>query len=420
MKIRRFVVLGMCQILALVFNFATGVGAAESVTSEQYHMRVTHTDNIWTYRSYGNDALLKEEKDLNQDGQIDYTSEIIRIKNVTIETFDENFDGKIDKITFYYQKRRYILTDDNRDKVFDHLLITDDLNTPIATKLIAEIPQEISPGLLVRLLERHSLDEEKLYVLSENIQKHSELQWMLNKIRREAPQDVSRWEELFNKTREYLDLPLNDSLPLVFKFLEPQPIQNSIQGQAVVKYLHYFYVDPTIFKDIDVWLSTIDHEMIHAIQNKRIFESLNKNPNVKWGDFTQYVDDAINKVDRGWWHRTFQCPISKEFDQEYRDFSLSSHALAELEAYIHITKRGEYHNLLYSHHQYTFSDQVFARAYLETVRGDNAPLPSLFDHLRKGLQSMPFNLRNLPQDKLEKVKQHVQEQEFKFREKIGK
>ena len=348
----------------------------KSFISSRYHYTLTQKDrnsdgkyDAWIYESLRKEPI-KEEYDENFDGIIDHTIEWIRMKNVKVESRDKNFSGSRDEIIFYYPKRQYVLVDEinyDRYKYFDRLFIKDEKGTLISKHVIDdEIPSQLVPSLLVDLLIKKELNEEKLYVLDQTFKKYAEIQYLLNR---------KKWDLLLEKTREYLDFPSNDTLPIVLKLIEPNE-----KTPAALRRLKYLRVDPTFFKDADIWLSRIDHEMIHAIQAQRIFNFLNTDPKVSWNNFTQYVDDQINGVNRGILDKLFGS-ISPSFFENYLSVLYASSYYAEYEAYVHTLRRGEYHQLLYVPNRATYSDQLLIQAYIETIRENNLTPPAFFDYL---------------------------------------
>lgn len=305
--------------------------------------------DTFIYQSYDRKPILKKY-DFNYDGVTDTVQEWIRIENLEIETRDQDFDGRVDTALYTYPKRQYLFKDENQDGAFDHLIVkkceikkttcfdgreeTYTIYAPVfQITHMTEPVASSSPRFLREMLTKYNLKEELDYVLSEFMEKREELQRLLNN------QD---WENLFRKTIEYLDLP--SKLPMRIFIVRPEDMlkenQHFKSGNASVpaytKFPNIFVLSPKhLGNDLSLWLSVVDHEMLHAVQSQRIFYYIHRNKTeATW-------DDCLHHFDRNDWITFSASPLSEEDLKMIDKFNQlpASIAYKELEAYLFQIKR---------------------------------------------------------------------------------
>lgn len=306
--------------------------------------------DTFIYQSYDRKPILKKY-DFNYDGATDTVQEWIRIENLEIETRDRDFDGRVDFALYTYPKRQYLFKDENQDGAFDYLAVkkceikkttcfdgreeTYTIYVPVFQIASLNEPVASSSSRFLReMLTQYNLKEEFDYILSEFVEKREELQKLL---------DNQDWENLFTKTIEYLDLP--SKLPMQIFIVRPEDMlkqnQHFKSGNAVVpayvRFPNIFILSPKhLGNDLNLWLKVVDHEILHAVQNQRIFYYIHQNKTkATWDDCLQHY---FNRND---WIKFRTPPLSEEDLKMIVKFADLPETVAhvELEAYLFQIKR---------------------------------------------------------------------------------
>ncbi len=296
----------------------------------------------WIRESFtGN--ILWESFDYNKDGKVDKVIENIDIKNATKVTQDTNFDDQNDVLIFIFKKREYKFIDSDHNGFFDELDITCKVNHrtwiekkiseyKISASIIYFFPFKF---LIDQLSNNDAFQEDLTYVLQQTSEKYEILQTLLKE---------KKWDLLFKKTREYLNLPSNKILPIELQ-LQKAPLENTF-AQALAPNIIQFYPDE--ITDLETWLISIDHECLHIIQRWRpYFELSRKKPfSFGWGDLVTFYRSLPNEFNP---EEVMQSINSKGIEftnlskiMMYMDSSVSV-PFVEFEAYMNGYHRFEYY-----------------------------------------------------------------------------
>ncbi|MBI3018127.1 MAG: hypothetical protein HYY62_09115 [Deltaproteobacteria bacterium] len=407
-----------CAFLSLLSSTST-VWAQEARHSTRFHMRVYEYDffpsgstigkpgngvyDNWVYFSYNN-QVLKEEYDFNEDGFIDRTVEWVRIKKVVIETEDKNFDKKVDILLFDFSPfalntttYKYEFRDTNYDGYYDTFFI----HTPtmIAQKEIHE-PIDTSIQFLIQTLEKTGLNEEKIFPLGQTFSKMAEIQTLLLK---------KKWDLFFQKTREYLDLPSNDILPVTFQLMTEDQIQNNPGMIAKAKDFKYLLINPHITKDFDTWLWAIDHEMLRFIREQRVFEDLKKQEKseVTWDQLVQYHLDLVNGTDNGVLYDLFKNPVPSSFYKKFKQSVQATPLFDELETHLYSYQRRNYYHLYILMKYPSYSNQIFMRAAYEIIHEMGLAIPDRYSKTLSEVKKILPILSKLPEAEVTQLKKNI-------------
>ena len=408
-----------CAFLSLGYHFSAAYGGTAAMgKSVHFHTLRTEEDlfpigtqedgngiyDTWTYFSYDHQPL-KKEYDFNEDGNMDRTSEWRRIKNVTIETENRNSDKKIDAISFDFplpestSSYKYEFIDFNYDGYFDRFTVS--ASSRLLHRDIQE-PVDTSLELLIRTLEKQGLQEDLQFVLWQSSIKHAELQTLLSK---------KEWQKLFQKIREYLDLPSNDVFPIELQLMTDAQIQKSRETIAKAKDLTYLLINPNAPKNIDEWLLAIDHEMLHLLQTQRAFEDLKaqekKSPT--WQQFVQHHSDRVNNVSRGFFYDLFKNPVSSSFYDTFVNVRRTHAIFDELEAHLYSYLRRPYYNLYILQERLTYSNKIFMRALYELIYDRDLSIPDTYAIVFSEVKKLLPILNRLPDEEVIKIKHHIRE-----------
>ena len=403
-----------CAFSSLLYSSSAVAEQAQERQSVRFNARVTQYDNFplntspgpgngvydtWYYYSYDNKPL-REEYDFNEDGNIDKTTEWVNIKNVVIDTENKNSDQKIDRVVFDYTPfqeqntsgHKYEFRDIDLDGIFDEFVAF----TP-AEFLPRQVHEPVAPSVefLVTMLEKLNLQDEKYFVLERTYTKYAELQRLRSK---------EEWQVLFQKTREYLDLPSDQVLPVELKFIPEEQIQDNIETVAKAKNLKYLIINPRATRNIDDWLLAIDHEMLHLLQGQRRFNELKGKEKITWDDLVQYHLDLINSVNRGMMYNLFKCPVSSSFYNTYITFARAQYLFDELEAHLYSYQRRAFYNPIYTRDNFTYSNKVFIRAFHELIQEQGLTIPEKYIPMISEVKKALPILSRLPQEQVNAVK----------------
>ncbi len=357
MKFAKHAIPYLCLILSLLCPSLSFAGRLN--TEERYHSKITTFDWIpkpldnkadkWIYTSY-NGQPLKEEYDLNADGFIDVLIEWIRIKNLKLVIEDKNYDGTVDRLTYYFPNQVYELKDGNYDRVLDEVMVRNlfdkTLDKTIAINhrinqlrsMTRLIPQWID--LLLDVLEERKLTEELNYAIGTLREKYVELKALLEEAL--ASEDQRLWSALLDKSREYLDLPSDEMIP-VLKITFDETMY------AFAKHASGIFVvnRKKINHSLETWLGVVDHEMLHAIQDIRCFNDLKTRKSfdkrITYSSILYFIHHLNEKM--SYFPKTLS--ESKDFTraiQEFLELLQRVEIQSELEAYIYNYERRYYYS----------------------------------------------------------------------------
>lgn len=351
--------------------------------------------DTFIFESYDGKPITKLY-DFNADGEIDTTQEWFRLENLEIEVRDRNFDQRLDLLIYTYPQRQYLLADRDDDGYIDRLVVKKcQIKTAIcedsseqsykiyvkASKIEISPPIPVSPsalfikGVLLETLLGHSLVEEGVYVSQESTEKRRELQVLLDK---------REWENLLKKTMEYLDFPSDLLIKVMIIARADLPKGEHQQTRAQFRFPNIFYICPELIGDrLDIWLDTVDHEMLHALQNRKIFYHLRKTE-TSWEELAarlsgqsefrsnlspQEIDERVERDSR----IVKEIPIVLSFRNQ-------NILHAELEAYLYQLRRVVlYHSPDFD--EATFQKSLFAHIYYDLIQENGLSELSFFRHV---------------------------------------
>lgn len=327
--------------------------------------------------------------DFNSDGEIDTIQEWIRIENLEIEFRDRNFDKKADLLICTYPERQYVFIDTNDDGIFDRLAIKKcQIKTAVCEdgseqtyqtyekvlniNISHVVPVSSSLPLVKNLLFKTLSNEEADYVSRASTEKRRELQILLRN---------KEWEKLLQKTLEYLDFPSDLSIKLMIVDKESMAKGEYQQTIASIRFPSLFYICPELIDDrLHVWLELVDHEMLHVLQNRKIFYHCRRN-----GTSWQACADLV-------YHQRKRDPkvsLEEKIEGDHRivkdiksalTFRVQNLLYTELEAYLYQQKRV----VLYDPpnlEQAIFEKSLLAHVYRDLILENGLPNSPLFEHL---------------------------------------
>ena len=271
----------------------------------------------------------------------------------------------------------------------------------IAQKEIHE-PIDTSIQFLIQTLEKIGLNEEKIFPLGQTFSKMAEIQTLLLK---------KKWDLFFQKTREYLDLPSNDILPVTFQLMTEDQIQNNPGVIAKAKDFKYLLINPHVTKDFDTWLWAIDHEMLRLIQSQRVFEELKKQEKseVTWDQLVQYHLDLVNGTDNGILYDLFKNPVPSSFYKKFKQSVQATTLLDELEAHLYSYQRRNYYHLYILMKYPSYSSQIFMRAIYELIHEMGLTIPDRYAKTLSEVKKLLPLLSQLPQAEITTMKHNLRE-----------